>query len=84
VEPTSIYAVLQKIYGNDANKRYSPAVCLGCTVETVTGDPNDADVDAPVHVPDECLLKKGRESRRSRGSILHVLQTSATCIRRSA
>lgn len=36
------YAVLQKIYGADANpeKRYSPAVCLGCKVENVTGLPD--------------------------------------------
>lgn len=36
------YATLQKIYGNDPNpeKRYSPAVCLGCKVDTVSGDPN--------------------------------------------
>lgn len=36
------YATLQKIYGNEPNpeKRYSPAVCLGCKVETVSGDPN--------------------------------------------
>jgi IS1 family transposase len=36
------YAVLQKIYGNDANpeKRYSPAVCLGCKTENVTGSPD--------------------------------------------
>jgi IS1 family transposase len=36
------YAVLQKIYGQEPNpeKRYSPAVCLGCKVETVTGQPD--------------------------------------------
>jgi hypothetical protein len=36
------YAVLQKIYGNDANpeKRYSAAVCLGCKTENVTGSPD--------------------------------------------
>jgi len=36
------YAVLQKIYGQDANpeKRYSPAVCLGSKQETVCGAPN--------------------------------------------
>lgn len=36
------YAVLQKIYGSDANpdKRYSPAVCLGSKQEIVTGSPN--------------------------------------------
>lgn len=41
------YAVLQKIYGQDANpeKRYSPAVCLGCKTENITGSPN------PKHIP---------------------------------
>jgi len=36
------YAVLQKIYGVDpqGERRYSPPVCLGCQVETVTGDPD--------------------------------------------
>jgi IS1 family transposase len=36
------YAVLQKIYGQEANpeKRYSPAVCLGSKQEIVTGNPN--------------------------------------------
>jgi IS1 family transposase len=36
------YAVLQKIYGQDANpeKRYSPAVCLGCDVKEITGSPD--------------------------------------------
>jgi len=36
------YATLQKIYGNEPNpeKRYSPAICLGCKVETIAGDPN--------------------------------------------
>ena len=40
------YAMLQKVYGADpqAEKRYSPAVCLGCKVETVSGDPD------PMHV----------------------------------
>ena len=36
------YAQLQKIYGSepDGEKRYSPARCLGCTVKTITGDPD--------------------------------------------
>lgn len=36
------YAVLQKIYGVDpqAERRYSPPVCLGCKVDTVSGDPD--------------------------------------------
>ena len=39
---------------------------------TVRGD--DADVDTAVHAADERLLKKGRKSRRCRGTLLHVLQ----------
>jgi IS1 family transposase len=36
------YATLTKLYGADpqAEKRYSPAVCLGCEVKTVHGEPN--------------------------------------------
>lgn len=36
------FATLTKLYGADpqAEKRYSPAVCLGCEVKTVQGDPN--------------------------------------------
>ena len=36
------YAMLQKVYGADpqAEKRYSPAVCTGCTSETITGNPD--------------------------------------------
>jgi IS1 family transposase len=36
------YAVIQKIYGTpqDAEKRYSPAVCLGADVRVIAGDPD--------------------------------------------
>jgi IS1 family transposase len=36
------YAMLVKVYGNDptAEKRYSPAVCLGCESHTVKGQPD--------------------------------------------
>jgi IS1 family transposase len=36
------YAMLVKVYGipNDGEKRYSPAVCLGCESHTVTGTPD--------------------------------------------
>jgi len=36
------YAMLIKVYGADTNpeKRYSPAVCLGCKVQEVTGAPD--------------------------------------------
>lgn len=38
------YAMLQKIYGTpqEAEKRYSPAVCLGVDVRVVQGDPDPA------------------------------------------
>ena len=54
-------------------KRYSRAVCLGCKVEEVSAsagpeahldqlhrapEHHDADVDAPVHQADECVLEK--------------------------
>ena len=40
------YAMLQKVYGADtqAEKRYSPAVCLGCKIETVAGNPDPAHI----------------------------------------
>ena len=40
------YAVLQKLYGvpADAERRYSPAECIGVKVETIQGDPD------PCHV----------------------------------
>lgn len=40
------YAMLQKLYGADpqAEKRYSPAVCIGCKAETITGSPDPAHV----------------------------------------
>jgi IS1 family transposase len=36
------YAQLVKIYGNDpaAEKRYSPAQCIGCTAQTIQGTPD--------------------------------------------
>jgi IS1 family transposase len=36
------YAMLHKVYGADrtGEARYSPAVCIGCTRESVLGDPN--------------------------------------------
>jgi IS1 family transposase len=36
------YAVLQKIYGVDpqAERRYSPPICLGCDMKIVSGEPN--------------------------------------------
>jgi hypothetical protein len=36
------YAILRKIYGADpgSERRYSPAVCIGCKAEEVSGSPN--------------------------------------------
>lgn len=36
------YAVLQKLYGADAEseKRYSPAKCIGVKCDTIQGNPN--------------------------------------------
>ena len=36
------YAMLQKLYGSapEAERRYSPAVCLGATARPITGNPN--------------------------------------------
>ena len=36
------YAMLQKVYGADpqAEKRYSPAVCIGCDTKIVSGSPD--------------------------------------------
>ncbi len=40
------YAVLQKIYGSEpeAEKRYSPAKCIGCETQIVSGNPNPKDI----------------------------------------
>src|SRR5205823_6256985 len=36
------YATLTKLYGENTNdeKRYSPATCIGCVSQVVTGDPD--------------------------------------------
>ena len=41
------YATLQKRYGADpeAEKRYSPAKCLGCDVKTVVGEPDPGHIN---------------------------------------
>ncbi|MEO8520973.1 MAG: IS1 family transposase [Acidobacteriota bacterium] len=55
------YAVLQKIYGNDANpdKPYSPPVCLGCKVENVTGTPD------PKHISTSYVKRQSVTMRMS-------------------
>ena len=41
------YAQLVKVYGipNDGEKRYSPAVCIGCESHAVTGSPDPDDIN---------------------------------------
>ena len=40
------FATLHKLYGSpaDGEKKYSPAVCIGCKKQTVTGNPDPAHI----------------------------------------
>ena len=82
------FAQLIKIYGYDpeAEKRYSPAKCLGTNVKTITGEPNPkhvlrrasephhANVDETVYQAHKRVQQESGDARALGGATLHVLQ----------
>lgn len=84
------YAMLVKMYGNDAEaeRATAPPHALGVKLRPSLGyesnahlhklrgapEPNDANVYAPIHPPHEWILEESRESGAFGCSALHVVQ----------
>ena len=85
------YAQLQKIYGAPAENdtRYSPAVCIGCDMKVVSGDPDPeacehvlrgapqpehANGHETLHPTDECFQQENPESRGNGCNLRRTLQ----------
>ena len=93
------YAMLVKLYGEnpEAEKRYSPAVCIGAHKTVIEGRPDPkyvgarvicgtfkferADAHSPIYPAHECLFKEGRKPRAFRRAVCDVLQFVFASIR---